>query len=87
MSGIDVDSADIVYYVSDSISFGSVVRKFDSNGNYSLDLMNATSGGGGGNIPTIGGNLIGSTWNMQSWHRDGQNPARFSNMVTFGPVQ
>jgi hypothetical protein len=63
------------------------VGQFDSNGNYSMDLMNATTGGGGGNVPVIGGNIVGGTWNMQSWHRDGQNPARWSSLTTFGPVQ
>ena len=61
------------------------VAKFDSNGGYKMDLMNTLTSGS--QVPLIGGGLPGSTWNMQSWHRDGQNPARFSSLTTFGPVQ
>lgn len=49
-----------------------------------LDILNADSGGGGGGIPTIGGNLCspaGQSWNFQWWHRDGMNPSKFSDAI------
>ena len=58
-------------------------------GTTQIDLMNATTGGGGGGVPNIGGNIVGGTWNCQWWYRH-QNTAagsRFSSLVTFGPVQ
>jgi len=56
----------------------------DGSGNASVDVLNAVSGGGGGNIPTIGGNLCNppsQTWNFQWWHRDGMNPSKFSKAI------
>ena len=58
----------------------------DGSGSLSTDLLNATSGGGGGGIPNPpGGNICsppGQTWNFQYWHRDGPNPSRFSKAIS-----
>ena len=61
------------------------VGVIDAGGNLSTDVLNAITGGGGGNIPSPpGGNLCvppGQTWNFQYWHRDGLNPSRFSKAI------
>lgn len=57
----------------------------DAEGFATTDILNATTGGGGGNIPTLGGNVCspgGQTFNFQYWHRDGMNPSRFSKALT-----
>ena len=64
------------------------ISKIDAGGAASLDLMNANTGGGGGSVPNIGGNIVGGTWHCQWWYRH-ENTAtgsRFSSLVTFGPV-
>lgn len=56
----------------------------DASGSLTTDILNAVSGGGGGNIPTIGGNFctpVGQTWNFQYWHRSG-NSSRFSKALS-----
>ena len=57
----------------------------DGAGTFTTDILNATSGGGGGDIPTIGGNFCtppGQTWRFQYWHRDGPvSPSRFSKGI------
>lgn len=60
----------------------------DGSGSLTTDVLNAASGGGGGAIPTVGGNLCsppGQTWRFQYWHRDGMGPSGFSKglAVTF----
>ena len=65
------------------------ISAISGTGTAQLDLMNAVTGGGGGGVPNIGGNIVGGTWNCQWWYRH-QNSAtgsRFSSLVTFGPVQ
>ena len=61
------------------------VGAIDAAGTFSTDILNAVSGGGGGDIPTIGGNLCtpaGQTWRFQYWHRGGgANPSRFSKGI------
>ena len=55
------------------------------SGSITTDILNAISGGGGGNIPTCGGNVCappGQTYNFQYWHRDGMNPSKFSKALT-----
>lgn len=50
-----------------------------------VDVLNAVSGGGGGAIPAIGGNLcapVGQTLHFQWWARNGMNPATFTNALT-----
>jgi hypothetical protein len=86
---VDPPGADGTLCVTGQIGrYAKDTQKFDSNGDASIDLMNATSGGGGGNVPVIGGNIIGGTWNCQWWHRTpGGGPSGFSSLVTFGPVQ
>lgn len=58
----------------------------DGSGSFSTDLLNAASGGGGGNLPNPpGGNLCapaGQTWNFQYWHRAGMNPSKFSQALS-----
>lgn len=71
---------------------GSTIGRYDkdafftgASGGGSVDVLNAVSGGGGGAIPTIGGNLCspaGQTWNFQFWHRDTPGPSRFSKALT-----
>jgi len=61
--------------------------KTDANGNGSMDLMNAITGGGGGNVPLLGGNIVGGTWNAQYWFRRLAGNSGFSSLATFGPVQ
>ena len=56
-----------------------------SGGSFSTDVLNAVSGGGGGNVPTCGGNLFspaGQTWNFQYWYRDRGNPSKFSKAIS-----
>lgn len=65
--------------------YTSDAAQTDGTGALSTDVLNANSGGGGGSIPTIGGNLCsspGQSWNFQYWHRDGQNPSRFSKAIS-----
>ena len=62
------------------------IFKTDANGAGSMDLMNATTGGGGGNVPVIGGNIVGGIWNAQWWFRVSASVSGFSSLVTFGPV-
>lgn len=55
----------------------------DGAGRIATDVLDAKSGGGGGNLP-FGGNLcspVGQTWHFQYWFRDGTNPSRFSRAV------
>ena len=76
--------------VADSIGrYAQDISVISGTGTAQLDLMNAVTGGGGGGVPNIGGNIVGGTWNCQWWYRH-QNTAtgsRFSSLVTFGPVQ
>ncbi len=60
--------------------------KTDASGHGALDLMNAKTGGGGGNIPVIGGNIVGGSWNAQYWFRVSAGVSGFSSLATFGPV-
>lgn len=74
---------------------GAIIGRYSQDagaitgGVHNTDVLNALSGGGGGGIPTIGGNLCtpsGQTWRFQAWHRDiPGNPSRFSQglEVTF----
>ncbi len=62
------------------------IFKIDASGFGSMDLMNAITGGGGGNIPVIGGNIVGGTWNAQYWFRVSAGVSGFSSLVNFGPV-
>ena len=58
----------------------------DASGTLSTDILNAATGGGGGNLPDPpGGNVClpaGQTWQFQYWYRDGANPARFSKSIS-----
>lgn len=62
------------------------VGKTDGSGSLSTDVLNAITGGGGGNLPnSLGGNLCmpsGQTWNFQYWHRNFQNLSRFSKAIS-----
>ena len=62
------------------------IFKTDMGGAGSMDLMNAITGGGGGNVPVIGGNIVGGTWNAQYWFRVSAGVSGFSSLVNFGPV-
>lgn len=58
----------------------------DGSGMLNTDILNANTGGGGGALPSPpGGNVCapaGQTWNFQYWHRNGQNPSRFSKAIS-----
>ena len=57
----------------------------DASGSFSTDLLTATTGGGGGNLPgPPGGNLcsmVGQSWTFQYWYRNGAAPAGFSKAL------
>jgi hypothetical protein len=63
------------------------VFQTDASGAGAMDLMNAITGGGGGKVPVIGGNIVGGTWNVQYWFRVSAGVSGFSSLATFGPVQ
>ena len=66
--------------------YASDVGAIDGSGTFQIDLLNAVSGGGGGNLPNPpGGNLctpVGQTWNFQFWHRNPGAPAGFSRALS-----
>ncbi len=75
-----------------SLCLGSPIGRFakdvgliDTAGILSTDILNANSGGGGGNVPTLGKNFCnpgGGTWTFQYWHRmPAGAPAAFSNAL------
>ena len=75
-----------------SLCLGSPIGRFakdvgviDGAGILSTDILNAISGGGGGNVPTLGKNFCtpgGDTWVFQYWHRmPAGAPSAFSNAL------
>ena len=61
------------------------VGLIDPAGILSTDILNAISGGGGGNVPSLGKNFCnpgGGTWYFQYWHRmPAGAPSSFSNAL------
>lgn len=61
------------------------IGKLDGAGSLSVDIMNANTGGGGGNLPNPPGGKVcvptGQNWNFQFWYRAGANPSRFSQAI------
>lgn len=63
--------------------FSADAGQIDGAGVLVTDILNAASGGGGGNIPNLGGNFCvpaGQTWSFQYWYRD-QGTSRFSRAL------
>lgn len=57
----------------------------DASGSFSTDLMQATTGGGGGNLPSPpGGNIcsmVGQSLSFQFWYSNGTAPVGFSKAL------